>query len=488
VVLIISEINNHNNALELSQRFESGGEIRRSIDVLLDEGLIDQAEEFVQRHGGGAFCDYANVRLLAETGRIDQTMKYVEKLWSMGGFGAYLFGAATANSDPDVTRIVADQLSDKPQSAPEDTGGESFFFKAGPELAKNLVSMISWDLTSKGQKLLYALKLYDSIGMTSEAEGCLRMLENENKDMYSFGLLDLRDIDELPYDDLSSDARIAFYFAIGNSDWVLHHWKERFEPMERYKHAQKVIENMERYASESIPHEALIKLLDHKREAREIVEQEELKTRAELEEKLASTKDLKVISEVHQGLHALNFAGQSNDREMCADAAFALADNKEALVYAASHYRDHNKLLQCAERLYGMGAIDSAKGVLKSLAYDVKTNCGVCVEDPEKSRIRNRVIDYAKEMEENYPRASMEIYERLKDGASTVRMAEGLLDSDSLDDVEEAAWKISGTSYRTRTALMDRALNRLNEFGPEGEEVAKSVTVEMCIEPALENI
>lgn len=485
------EIRDRIKILRTAGLFEEAGLEKAAAELLLSNGLMDEAKEFAGRVAKRSTntSDYACALVHAKNSDLDLAAPFLGNLSKNSGpRGQCLAGLVAAEVDEQKAEYAADILSEKPRKeepGQKPDGDPKLFFSmsSGVEsAAKSMISTTLWNRDDSAERHFCAL-LYQKIGKTEEAERCLKFLEEKKGRYYLYALMALgKDWKDEETGDLFRGGQAIRIIAERDVRTLIKHldkyWYER-EPEERSGAYAEIIEEIELFAlgiDRQLNFRALERLTVRFNVTREeLAEKERIKI-ARIE-RLISMGDFRSARLAHRLIGKVNrrrlddtekekFPGY---RRACADIAYQEKDDKEAQLFAAEEYRGLNKVskaLECAERLLVLGEGKEARRLFETLKLDSSTAKKV-----------------AERLEQEWPLISSGLFRNVGDTDAFRRAADLVLKSGSMEDVEALGWNLSRHQEEKQALLMMRILERLRSFGEEGEKKATGICMEMGIKP-----
>ncbi len=461
---------------------------RRACDLLVDNGLKTEAEKMLSTVSGrGLDALYAKARLLADAGNIKESQKNLEELARFGYKGLYLAGLVMVDVFPENAKRVANSLSgiqiEMPEPSDEEKEQKLLISGTDPsKMARDMSSMLFFHMSSETEGYYYALRIYKKLGLDEECARCLSKLKEKNDDKYFlFGSITMQGTDNLNESGHSFSAytRLIAAIACGMTDQVIEsigkgYYEERHG--ERYQLFFEILCEIEDYLPEFADFESLRSIQCAMLSARaEVTKTEEAKL-AEIE-KLLEKGDLLSLQVARIKAGEVKFTYTETDYTECLlrIADHAVTDSSTgAQKLAGEIYQDrakYDRAIPCARSLLEAGEIDDAKSLFSrignGLSYASK---------------REEVDKLAGDLEEQWPRVSLELYKASLNNEGIMRTAKRLLETDQINEVAEAAWGISLADKKS--IEMRNALLQLESFGENGKDLAQGIRLEMRV-PAV---
>ncbi|MFN7990710.1 MAG: hypothetical protein U0R44_00985 [Candidatus Micrarchaeia archaeon] len=486
-------------ALESAKRLEDEGYLIRSVDMLLENGLVNEAGELVGRTEKAETAEscYAKLRVLALRGDVQGMERPYKKLARLGAHGIYLFGMALADSMPQVARRAADELSGRKlveviAEQEKEPGIRLFIAGKDPgEIADHMLAMTFWGMQEPDEMVYFALRIYQKLQMDPDAERCRSMLENDGGRYRLYDLLregGWRAVSEsgIRLDNLR---RYVCAIAEGKTDLVIRAIEggSPASDEERYKISLDLLHEIDRYAPELLDTGALESLISYSKAKREELGKRESDKLEEFDRLVESGEmtELKAAKEL-LGKVSIQYLDVNYWDQMarCADAAVSIG-SEEALAFAGEiyHRTDMGKALMCADALLEIGCLKAAREIYSavgtSVSYSRYSDRREKAENPVNEMLGQRLMEKAYQIEGRHPAVSLGIYKELRDEDGVKRTARAVLEKGSFEEIGMAAWAVS--TFEKDGLLMRDAILRLEEFGDEGRKTARGICLEMRV-------
>lgn len=476
------------NILDFAKWAQDNHLYRRACDLLLDNGLSKQAGEMLSSVSGrGLGVLYTKARLLANSGNFDKSQEHLDELARFGYKGSFLAALVIADVAPENAKRIADGLSgvkvEVPEVSPDEDQKKQKLLISGTdpsEMARGISSMIFFATSSESEGLYYALRIYKKLEMNDECERCLSLLKEKGVDdkYFLYGVITMRGADDLNESGhhFSAFTRLTAAIVSGMSDQVIQgleggYYEDRHE--ERYKLFLELLCEVEDVLPELVDFESTRKLQSAMINAKaEVTKLEEAKLR-EIEAFLEKG-DLPSLQVAHSRTSDVKFSYTETDytESLIRVADSANADmSPEAQKFAGEIYSGRGKYasaVSCARRLLEAGEIDDAKSLFSKVGNGLSY----------RSK-REEVNQLAEDLEERWPRISLELYKTSLNQEGIERTAKRLLETGQRKEVEEAARAIS--IIDKKSLMMRDALLQLEAFGDDGKKLAADICIEMRI-------
>ena len=488
-------------AVETAGKLEAHGLYVRAVDVLLDGGLAKEAGEFAQRveKADTPESSYVQIKVLSLSGYSERMERPFRRLRAFGPYGQYLFGMAMAESMPQIARRVADGLSgvSTVEDREDSKGPRVFVCGNDPDaIAEQMSAMTFWATEDTRETGYFAMRIYQKLGLSSDAGRCLADLRDDEWRFRFFDILrkggGIREIVEAGIE-LDNERRIIYALVSGHADKALKAL-DCFENTEeeKFDYAGSLLRRLERHASDLLDAEAAMALIGYREGKRETLARSEREA-LERAGELLRGGSLPGIEEAKGLIGQVRFKFTKGnywvEMSKCAHAAREIG-SVEALVFAGDIYRncDLQKAMECAESLLDMGERGPAKklfaGIASGVHYSIYSQSRHGEPDQGTLSIKDLLLERALHLEPVHPAISLAIYRGLYDEEGIVRTARAMLAGGSEEDIEQAAWAVSISSKKS--LLMRDLLLKLEGYGDEGSRKAEGIRREMTVPKLFE--